>query len=906
MSVAAITKGLASLATHPNFILVKLVPNRTKPGKLDKFPCDWRTGQVVDAHNPEIWMPWEQASMLLPAWGQGYCLGWVITPATGVWCLDVDNCVTPEGQWSDTAARLFALLPRAAAEVSLSRKGLHFWGTGPVPPHGKKCTALGLELYTELRMVALTCEVLQGDASADHTAEIASLVASCFPPPAAMQSAPDSGPSPEWRGPADDAELLRRAMRSGGAAAAFGGKASFADLWTANVPALARCYPDSGERPYDASSADAALAQHLAFWTGRDAARIERLMRRSALARDKWEREDYMHRTIAGACGRQVQVLQDTEPATVATADAAWLQIHMLPAADLSAAWLPLAQALTPAEASTLVGMVALRLGAGRRELNAQLRDARAAAAAERAAAAVRNRAAGRAQIEHRPEDRTAQAAEVEALILASAEPGSYLQFAGRLARIATKALPHSHMVDAPDSEPPSVPQIEMIDRTAALGQAERVAVLYEVQRSGRQKAIAMPDRLIEVLLEKADHLAPNVSGLVLHPVVLHDGVILTEPGLHAGSGLYLQCEGDASARAYSQAESAAALARVHRVLLQGFEFASPLDAWVAVAGLFTGVQRRVLDIAPGLAVVASVQSSGKTTLARRIHALLTGRDMPASTFPLGDGAEIQKQLLSALLSNPAMVCFDNVPDGFTFRSGVLAGAMTASRMKQRILGASRDVDCPTNTLFVLTGNNIDLGADEVSRWLVCRLAPKAARPEERTFSNPDVLAHAVAVRAEMLRDVVGIVAGYLVHGGRSVPAASRFQQWDAMVRQPLMWAGGADVARVFRENAEESEAMQSHVSLLHYLRAKFSETEFAAHQVAHEALVSESLRATLERIRAGDATSARSVGHTLNRAIGRVAVFEGREWALHKRKDGAGPGAFGYRVAAPRPTIGG
>ena len=68
--------------------------------------------------------------------------------------------------------------------------------------------------------------------------------------------------------------------------------------------------------------------QHLAFWTGKDAARIERLMRRSALVREKWDRDDYLGpRTIMGAISRQVQVLQDKRPEPVALAGAGRLKI---------------------------------------------------------------------------------------------------------------------------------------------------------------------------------------------------------------------------------------------------------------------------------------------------------------------------------------------------------------------------------------------------------------------------------------------------------------------------------------------------------------------------------------------------------------------------------------------------
>ncbi len=106
---------------------------------------------------------------------------------------------------------------------------------------------------------------------------------------------------------ADDAELLRRAMLSGQrtAAAAFGGgDVTFAHLWNADADALGRKWPPErqGEH-YNASSADQALAGHLAFWTGKHGERMERLMRASALAREKWDtHRSYLTDTLLNAC----------------------------------------------------------------------------------------------------------------------------------------------------------------------------------------------------------------------------------------------------------------------------------------------------------------------------------------------------------------------------------------------------------------------------------------------------------------------------------------------------------------------------------------------------------------------------------------------------------------------------
>lgn len=53
----------------------------------------------------------------------------------------------------------------------------------------------------------------------------------------------------------------------------------------------------------DHSTADLALCTYLAFWTGRDEGRIDRLFRQSGLFRpEKWNRKDYAKRTIDKAC----------------------------------------------------------------------------------------------------------------------------------------------------------------------------------------------------------------------------------------------------------------------------------------------------------------------------------------------------------------------------------------------------------------------------------------------------------------------------------------------------------------------------------------------------------------------------------------------------------------------------
>jgi primase-polymerase (primpol)-like protein len=299
---------LAPFAQFAQFILWRLAPD----GK-NKLPIDYRTGRKTSkglgAHDPAIWLPADLAFQWAAHWGPDYGVAFVFTENDPFFFLDIDDCRDPDtGEYSETAWEMLRWFDGAAVEVSQSGRGLHVFGVGTCPPHCCKHVGLGLELYTNARFVALTGTGAIGRADFDCSASLGQMVPYYFPKkqPGTIDDW-TTEPVSQWRGLADDDELLRRALASRSAASVFGDTASFAQLWTADAEALGRAFPDSQGRAYDASSADLALAQHLAFWTGSDCDRMLRLMQRSELARDKWAREDYLHRTILKAAQMQTR-----------------------------------------------------------------------------------------------------------------------------------------------------------------------------------------------------------------------------------------------------------------------------------------------------------------------------------------------------------------------------------------------------------------------------------------------------------------------------------------------------------------------------------------------------------------------------------------------------------------------
>jgi len=159
---------LQCLLFYKQFILYKLVPSKTRPGKTDKLPVSPLTMGVSNAHEPSIWCNYDYVKSMLPLLGNQYGVGFVFTDADPFFFIDIDDCLV-DGAWSEVANNLMACLPDAAVEVSQSGKGLHIIGTTSPVDHGCKNAALGLEMYTSDRFIALTDAQTTGNAATDCT-----------------------------------------------------------------------------------------------------------------------------------------------------------------------------------------------------------------------------------------------------------------------------------------------------------------------------------------------------------------------------------------------------------------------------------------------------------------------------------------------------------------------------------------------------------------------------------------------------------------------------------------------------------------------------------------------------------------------------------------------------------------
>jgi hypothetical protein len=553
-------------------------------------------------------------------------------------------------------------------------------------------------------------------------------------------------------------------------------------------------------------------------------------------------------------------------------------ELDKIPAAELETRWAELARHLNEVERMSIIDHVKSRLpNLSKATLKASMQVVMAAYSTT----LQQLKSGGRQLVVFSPSDTVSQSLLVEDLILRSSKDWEYVEFGGVPCSLERSASPQ-----AADSLPRgSFPVLNPINEADMRARVERVAVFGAATKDGFKPG-EIPATILKNLLHLTDERhAPRVQGLLLHPTVLLDGTILNVQGVDDSSGLLMLANPMGDVKPYSKRQAHQALKRLKKNFLDGFDFEEPIDEDVAISAFFTGVIRRSLPQAPGYAILATVQASGKTTLARRLHLMITGHDLVVQSFPEGDASEARKKLLAALMQSRPMICFDNYSDGFTFESPVLAAMMTSPTYEDRLLGESQLVSAPTNTLFVLTGNNLALGSDEVSRWLVVRLNPRSTSPHQRKFKNADVVTHALKIREEALRDVIGIVAGYLANP-RKLPPSSRFPDWDRMVRQPIMWAGGADTADVFETNLQNSPSRSAPEVVLSVLGNLYGSAPFTAQQVAAEISLQSlntsggdlaKLYEALVQLKAKSPTKSSSAGRALSSIVNRhVSTAQG------------------------------
>jgi putative DNA primase/helicase len=273
--------------------------------ELDKNPKAPRTGRASGT-SPVVkwrdtWCDYVTAYRHVMASRTLGGVGFVFTaddPYVGV---DIDGCIHADGT---VDADVRAIIERfdTYTEISPSGRGLHLLCRGLMPANSPKRRG-AFEAYQDGRYFTVTGTPFGGFGSRpirECTEALEWFVGTVLAPPTPARVVPD--PSDEafihrlWDGDTDDAFIEQMRRR----------------------PAIHRLWDgDTSAHAGDASAADLALCNHIAWWCDGDAARTDGIFRRSGLMRAKWDEAHYAGggtygaHTVAVACASVLALPSD-------------------------------------------------------------------------------------------------------------------------------------------------------------------------------------------------------------------------------------------------------------------------------------------------------------------------------------------------------------------------------------------------------------------------------------------------------------------------------------------------------------------------------------------------------------------------------------------------------------------
>jgi len=323
------------------------------------------------------------------------------------------------------------------------------------------------------------------------------------------------------------------------------------------------------------------------------------------------------------------------------------------------------------------------------------------------------------------------------------------------------------------------------------------------------------PQKVVKAVLSHgAARRLKALDAVITAPVITPDGTLVNTPGYHADSRLVLDV-----AEPLPPIPDIVGLEAVRKAVgvlmhpFKDFPFCTPLDKAIYLAALMTAVQRPVLTTAPGFALDAPVQGSGKTLLAQCAAALSTGRKPTVWPHTAGrDDEEVRKRIFTALRTGERVLIWDNVTG--VFDSAAVATLLTGESYTDRQLGKSEAYTIPNRALFLMTGNNLTLAGDLPRRVLKCRIDPSTERPYARRFEL-DPLQYTLQNRQAMVAAALTIGRGWLQsddhRNGVTAPGSmASFERWDSMVRQPIAWLNRVVLPEGFGDVMEAVDMTQS------------------------------------------------------------------------------------------------
>ena len=311
-------------------------------------------------------------------------------------------------------------------------------------------------------------------------------------------------------------------------------------------------------------------------------------------------------------------------------------------------------------------------------------------------------------------------------------------------------------------------------------GALNRIASFYRLAIKGEElNEILLPEPPTSVGSDIINHQnldnIPYLVQIINHPIVTKNWEIVNKPGYHKDSQMYLEPSKLVTIQNMSIGKAYDILAE----WLSDFPFKDYSDICNAFALLITMLIRPALpegELPPLFIVTANSQGAGKSTLAQILSAVIIGEAAGSTQLPTNE-EEIRKAIGAELILGTEVVVLDNITEQVIVASSSLASAISEPTIRFRILGKSKMIHADNTATYILTGNNVDANADLVDRACFIRLDTEQ-RVAERNFRTESILSDTIKNREKLFSAVYTIVKSWIDNGKQRGEAKHRSNVW--------------------------------------------------------------------------------------------------------------------------------
>lgn len=368
----------------------------------------------------------------------------------------------------------------------------------------------------------------------------------------------------------------------------------------------------------------------------------------------------------------------------------------------------------------------------------------------------------------------------------------------------------------------------------------------------------------------------PQLEGVVMYPVLLKTGKMLTTEGFCRDSGLFIGgnlgiTEAEVSAMTLDEAK--AAIIDIY----EDFPFHNrSIGHSLSVTCLLSAVARKVLRLSPMFIATSPYPQDGKTEWSFIPQLVLTNTTTNYAFGKTDD--EQQKQLVSYFVSDPAVMAFDN--QNGKFHSQALTELLTSGSFIGRLLGTNDQVFFKPKTLMIANGINVAPSAEIATRSIIVEFDKR----KNMNFKYPQLREYIQENRRTILKAALKILLNGVTtdkpidfRGG-----PSRFLEWDQFVRKAVVAAGFIDpMGTDLRNNVTDDDA-EARTTFIEWVFQQFPPgSKIRSSEVFNRVGMNHDLESTIRAIARRSVFSTITVGVALNTI--RSAEYQGYRFSWRR-----------------------